>query len=136
MLIQAAADRQNGRVNLTAVGRTVCRDFGWNNDRWRRFVRRLQKENFIAVVEKKNLGDKVGHIHIALVLFSTWSNQELVVAPFDAVRVHTGVPHEEMAMSTRSEEGSNAAAVVVAAEALVEQNEEEPVWLVIADDES
>ncbi len=69
LLIQAAADPQTNRVNLTDVGRKADHDFGWDNDRWRRFVKRLEKEGFIATVDKQNFGSKIGHVHIAVIVY-------------------------------------------------------------------
>lgn len=68
LLVQAAAGYRTEQVNLTDVGRRVERDFGWNNEKWRRFVKRLEKEGFVKTIEKRNLGDTLGYRHIALVL--------------------------------------------------------------------
>ena len=71
LFLQAAADPQTNRVNLSDVGRKADHEFGWDNDRWRRFVKRLEKEGFIATVDKRNFGNKIGHVHIAVIVYPT-----------------------------------------------------------------
>lgn len=67
LLIQAAADWHTHKVNLTDVGRTLRRDHQWDDGKWSRFTRRLEKEGFIKTLSKKNFGDKIGYQHIAVV---------------------------------------------------------------------
>lgn len=130
ILIQSAADQQDGRVTLTDVGRTVCREFGWDNDRWRRLVRRLEKEGLITVVEKKNLGDKVGHVQIALVHPRQADTTRVLAAPSPAAQVRTIISDKENPGPPRSDEGSGAVGLLREGEA------DEPVWVVIADGDS
>lgn len=67
VLIQAAADWHTQQVNLTDVGRTLRRDHNWDDSKWSRFIRRLEREGFIKTLSKKNFGDKIGYQHIAVV---------------------------------------------------------------------
>lgn len=136
LLIQAAADRQTHRVNLTEVGRKADHDFGWDNDRWRRFVRRLEKEGFVVTVDKQNFGNKIGHVHIALLV---WPVEEgsygggSTGEPSSAPRVQNTLLEGQSAQLERrglwGDAGADAGAAVVAEG----QELNNGVWLIVDD---
>lgn len=136
LLIQAAADRQTNRVNLTDVGRKADRDFGWDNDKWRRFVKRLEKEGFVATVDKQNFGNKIGHVHIALIVcpaegrsYGDSGTGELS----DVTRVRNALVDGKDAQLARSELLNDAGAEDGATAGAEDQGSNKGVWLVIDD---
>jgi hypothetical protein len=136
LLIQAAADRQTNRVNLTEVGRKADRDFGWDNDRWRRFVRRLEKEGFIATVDKQNFGNKIGHVHIALIASPATGGGYRGSSTGDlssAVRVQNALTDDRRTTSARGRHPDDTGAEDGATVGAEGQASNKGVWLVIDD---
>lgn len=136
LLIQAAADPQTNRVNLTDVGRRADRDFGWDNDRWRRFVRRLEKEGFIGTVDKQNFGNKIGHIHIAVIVYPAAEESYGGSTTGDlsgAVRVQRTLMDDQIATSARSRRLDDAEAEDGASVEAEGQASNKGVWLVVDD---
>lgn len=140
ILIHAAADQKTNRVNLTDVGRKADCDFGWDNDRWRRFVKRLEKEGFVATVEKKNFGNKIGHVHIALLIYpgveSSYEGSN-AGAFHGATRVQNVLTDDQSAPLARSGLPSSAEAEDGATVGAGGREPNEGVWLIVddADDE-
>lgn len=136
LLIQAAADRQTNRVNLTEVGRKADRDFGWDNDRWRRFVRRLEKEGFIATVNKQNFGNKIGHVHIALIASRAAGGSYGGSSTGDlsgAARVQHAIRDGQITTSARCRRPDDAGAEGSATVGAEGQASSKGVWLVVDD---
>lgn len=110
LLIQAAANYETNQVNLTDVGRRAAWDFGWDNEKWRRFVKRLEKEGFIKIVETKNFGDKIGHRQIALVLDPNSARGDMgssIGAPRAATRMRSADIDDQSPVQMRSDEGGD-----------------------------
>lgn len=138
ILVQAAADWQTNRVNLTDVGRKAGRDYGWDNDKWRRFVKRLEKESFIATIEKKNFGNNIGHIHIALIVEHTNGknhNDSVTGESTGATRVPNALANEKKSESLQSEYTSAAGAQARAATGVDGRELNKEVWLVVDEGE-
>ena len=136
LLIQTAADPQTNRVNLTDVGRKADRDFGWDNDRWRRFVRRLEKEGFIATVAKQNFGNKIGHVHIALIVYPAAEGSyggSRTGDPSGAARVQHALTDSQSTTLVRSKRPTDAEAEDGATVGDEGQASTRGVWLVVDD---
>lgn len=138
ILVQAAADWQTNWVNLTDVGRKAGRDYGWDNDKWRRFVKRLEKESFIATIEKKNFGNNIGHVHIALIVDSTNGNDysdSTAGESAGATRVPNVFTNEKKFESLQSKHTATAGAQAGAPAGTDGPELNKEVWLIVDDGE-
>lgn len=137
ILVQAAANWQTNRVNLTDVGRKAGRDYGWDNDKWRRFVKRLEKESFIATVEKKNFGNNIGHVHIALIVNHTnaKNNNSATGEYTGATRVPDTSTEGKKAQPLQSGGSSGADAQAGATIGVDGPELDKEIWLVVDDSE-
>ncbi len=138
ILVQAAADGQTNRVNLTDVGRQADRDYGWDNDKWRRFVKRLERESFIATIEKKNFGNNIGHVHIAMIVertngtSSSGSNIGELAGAALVPNAHANARSRDL---MTSDDASGAGAQVSTEKNLDDLESNREVWLVVDDGE-